>query len=108
MGLYGAPKFAIMYVAFAGAVILIVSALIAAFSRNRFVWPATAGLILLWLFYAPALVVTLRASRRSDFGYKFLSYCPSLLLMIATVFLVIGNADQFNVRHHEMFLLAGG
>jgi membrane-associated HD superfamily phosphohydrolase len=81
--IWGRPTSASEYVALLGALILVVAAFSGLFSRSACTIIAAAACTLLWIFYLPALVVTLFYSSPAA-AWDWVVLIPPLLLTAAT------------------------
>ena len=94
-GIWGRPTSPLEGLAILGSVVQVVAG-ISLIAGARWLIPTAIGLLLTWLFYAPALVVTARAGL-SQIRAEPSAVIPSLLLISASAAFL-----AFVLRRHEV------
>jgi hypothetical protein len=72
------------YVAIWGGLIQAASGAGLVFGVRRFVWVAILGLGLSWVYYGPAVVISMLSIRRAS-GTAILAFIPPLILAYTTI-----------------------
>jgi len=98
MGVWGKPSNPIEYLAFAGSMILLVSAYVALFSLSRARSIAIVASALLWMFYVPASINAITGIVSGGHSLVPLAFIPILLLVITTGYSVL---TAFRVRRQK-------
>lgn len=104
MSVLGVPIGPLHYVAFFGSIVLFSSCFVAMWKREAGIIAAFFGVVLLWLFYGPALYFFSR--KLPDWvrlsGQAFLLLLPNALLICATLITIIGLFKISRRGHAEM------